>query len=100
MAVPFPGKWSPSDEFGFRAATEAVLGLMIQGKEVNRENVKAWIDTSAAPIPGPQTLGQAMYFAERMINGPRNPDGGAPQIPPEWAPSSAPAVPDVERSDA
>ncbi len=75
MLHPFPGQLSPSDEFGFRVAVEAVLGLMIQGKEVNRENVKAWIDTSAAPIPGPQMRCQAMYFAERMIDGPFNPDG-------------------------
>ncbi len=75
MHEPFPGNSYASDDFGFRAATEAVLGLMIQGKEVTKENVDAWIKTSAAPVPGPGMYGRAMYFAERMIDGPFQPDG-------------------------
>ena len=75
MQHPFPGSISPSDDLGFRAATEAVLGLLIQGKEVTKENVLAWVQTSAAPIPGPNMQGRAVYFAERMIDGPFKPDG-------------------------
>ncbi len=75
MLHPFPGQLSPSDEFGFRVAVEAVLGLVIQGKEVTKENVDAWIKTSAAPVPGPGMHGRALYFAERMIDGPFRPDG-------------------------
>ncbi len=75
MDEPFPGNSYASDDFGFRACVEAVLGLLIQGKEVNKENVLAWVSTSAAPVPGPGMHGRALYFAERMIDGPFKPDG-------------------------
>ena len=71
----FPGDNLALDAFGFRAATEAVLGLMIQSKEVNKESVLAWVKTSAAPTPSPAVHGRALYFAERMIGGPFRPDG-------------------------
>ena len=75
MEKPFPGSYTAADDFAFRAAAEAVCGLMIQGKEVTKENVLAWVSTSAAPVPSREMHGRAVYFAERMIDGPFKPDG-------------------------
>ncbi len=75
MDKPFPGSYTAADDFAFRAACEATIGLMLQGKEVNKENVLAWVSTSAAPIPSREIQGRAVYFAERMIDGPFRPDG-------------------------
>ena len=78
----FPASGGTTGEYGFRAAVEAVLGLMIQGKEVSKENVHAWVMTTTDPIPTREVQGRATHFAERMINGPLRPDGSAPEIPP------------------
>ena len=78
----FPGGSGVVNEYGFRAAVEAVLGLLIQGKEVNTKNVITWVMATTDPIPSREVQGRATYYAERMINGPLRPDGSAPEIPP------------------
>ncbi len=72
----FPGDYSAVDAFAFRAAVEAVIGLTIQGKEVNLQTVKAWLEAAVnLEIPTRSMGGRAMYFDERIINGPFPPDG-------------------------
>lgn len=75
----FPGQYDTLDTFAFRAAVEAVIGVSLRGEQVNQESVHAWLETAVDPeIPNRQIRGRAMYFAERMINGPFKPDGSLP----------------------
>ncbi len=69
---------STADEIGFRAATEAVIGLTLRGEKPTLENVREWISTAIdLNVPTRDIGGRAMYFAERMLNGPIRPDGSA-----------------------
>ncbi len=45
----FPGNYSVGDDFAFRAAVEAVLGVTLAGKQANRETVQAWLETAVDP---------------------------------------------------
>lgn len=75
----FPGQYDTLDTFAFRAAVEAVIGVTLRGELVNQESVHEWLETAVDPeIPSRQIRGRAMYFAERMFNGPFRPDGSAP----------------------
>ena len=72
----FPGNYDTLDCFAFRAAVEAIIGLTLQGKQVNQESVAAWLAIAVDPqIPSRQIQGRAMYFAQRMFNGPFPPGG-------------------------
>ena len=72
----FPGEYNTLDTFAFRAAVEAVLGVTLAGKQANQETVRAWLETAVDPeIPSRQVRGRAMYFAQRMFDGPFPPDG-------------------------
>ena len=72
----FPGGTGIVDSLAFRAATEAVIGLTLQGERVDIKTVTAWLDTAAKlDIPTRETYGRAVYFANRMIAGPFRPDG-------------------------
>ena len=71
----FPGSYSVGDTFAFRAAVEAVLGVTLAGKQANEETVRAWLETAVAEVPSRQVRGRAMYFAQRMFDGPFRPDG-------------------------
>ncbi len=74
----FPGSASATDDFAFRAAVEAVVGLTLRGERPGRENVQAWLETATEPdVPTRDFRGRALYFAERMIGGPFKPDGSA-----------------------
>ncbi len=74
----FPGNHSAVDDFAFRAAVEAVVGLTLQGARPDRESVQAWLETATvADVPTRAFRGRALYFAERMIGGPFRPDGSA-----------------------
>ena len=78
MPANFPGSNNISDILAHRAATEAVLGLILQGEKPTAQNVKAWLNTAIEPnVPTRETIGRATYFAERMIGGPFRPDGSA-----------------------
>ncbi len=72
----FPGNYDTLDAFAFRAAVEAIIGLTLQGKQVNQENVAAWLETAVdLESPTREMGGRAMYFAERMFGGPFPPGG-------------------------
>ena len=74
----FPGGNGAGDNAAFRAAVEAVIGVTLRGEKPNRENVKAWLDIAVEPnVPTRETVGRAVYFADRMIDGPLRPDGSA-----------------------
>ncbi len=78
MPANFPGSNNMSDTLAFRAATEAIIGLVLRGERPDKENVRAWLDTAVEPnVPTRDTIGRAHYFAERMIGGPFRPDGSA-----------------------
>ncbi len=77
MSTNFPGNNNVSDTFAFRAAVEAVVGLTLRGETPNRENVREWLTTAMeANVPTRETLGRAVYFADRMIGGPLRPNWG------------------------
>jgi hypothetical protein len=72
----FPGEYNTLDTFAFRAAVEAVVGVTLRGEQANEETVRAWLETAVDPeIPNRQVRGRAMYFAQRMFDGPFRPDG-------------------------
>jgi hypothetical protein len=72
----FPGQYDTLDTFAFRAAVEAVIGVTLRGEQANQETVQAWLETAVDPeIPSRQVRGRAMYFAQRMFDGPFRPDG-------------------------
>jgi hypothetical protein len=72
----FPGEYNTLDTFAFRAAVEAVIGVTLRGEQANQETVNAWLETAVDPeIPSRQVRGRAMYFAQRMFDGPFPPDG-------------------------
>ena len=67
---------SHTDNVAFRAASEAVIGLLLQDEKPTLENVRDWIKTAIdLNVPTRNIGGRAMYFAERMLNGPIRPDG-------------------------
>ncbi len=77
MPANFPGSLNASDTFAFRAAVEAVIGVTVRGETPNRENVREWINTAVEPnVPTRDTMGRALYFADRMIGGPLRPNWG------------------------
>ena len=62
---------SVSDEIGFRAAAEAIIGLTLRGEKPTVENVQEWINAAIDPnVPTREIGGRAMYFARRMLGGP------------------------------
>ncbi len=66
---------SNTDNVAFRAAAEAVIGLTLRGEKPTLENVREWISTAIdLNIPTRDIGGRAMYFAERMLNGPIPPE--------------------------
>ncbi len=72
----FPGQYDTLDTFAFRAAVEAVLGVTLRDGQANQETVRAWLETAVDPeIPNRQVRGRAMYFAQRIFDGPFRPDG-------------------------
>ena len=72
----FPGQSGGSDDLAFRVAVEAVVGLTLRGERPDRESVKAWVETTTERgVPSHAFRGRALYFAERMIDGPFRPDG-------------------------
>ena len=78
MPTNIPGSNNVSDTFAFRAAVEAVIGVTLRGEKPTAQNVKAWLNTAIEPnVPTRETLGRATYFAQRMLDGPRRPDGSA-----------------------
>lgn len=71
----FPGPCDELDHLAFRAAVEAVLGLLSQKSIVNQETVHEWLEVTLGPIDrSRQVRARAMYFADRMFDGPRAPD--------------------------
>jgi hypothetical protein len=42
----FPGQYDTLDTFAFRAAVEAVVGVLLRGEQANRETVQAWLETA------------------------------------------------------
>ena len=77
MATNFPGSLNSSDTLAHRAAVEAVLGLTLRGETPTKENVREWLTTAMEPnVPTRETLGRAVYFADRMIGGPLRPNWG------------------------
>ena len=77
MSTSFPGSLNASDVLAHRAAIEAVVGLTLRGETPNRENVREWLNTAMeANVPTRETLGRAIYFADRMIGGPLRPNWG------------------------
>lgn len=61
-------------------AVEAMLGLMAKGEEVNEESVHTWLEHALAgrradwaELTSSQKtiLARSMYFAERVIRGPK-----------------------------
>jgi hypothetical protein len=58
-----------ADKLAFRAASEAVLGLLAAGKEISEEAVHSWLEVSLSQ--NPNHIGPAMHYAQRMIHGPR-----------------------------
>ncbi len=78
MPANFPGNANVSDTFAFRAAVEAVIGVTLQGERPNKQNVRAGLDIAIEPnVPTRETIGRAVYFADRMIDGPLRTDGSA-----------------------
>ena len=76
MRSNFPGEYNALDTFAFRAAVEAVIGVTLRGERVTKEAVQAWLETATDPqVPSVGVRGRALYFAERMIDGPFRPDG-------------------------
>ena len=72
----FPGNTGVYDELAFRGAVEAIVGLSLKGGPPTMENVRGWIETSMDPnVPNRSVQGRAIYFAQRMVDGPFRPDG-------------------------
>ncbi len=57
------------DHVAFRAATEAVLGLLARGKTVNEESVREWLGTSLNEDIN--RIARAMHYSVRIIDGPK-----------------------------
>ncbi len=62
---------SLADEIGFRAATEAVIGLTLRGEKPTVENVQEWINAAIdLETPTREIGGKAMFYAKRILGGP------------------------------
>lgn len=67
----FPGDDGYGDTLAFRAATEAVLGLLARGVTPDTEDVSRWLTVALSAHARADELGErASFFAERMMRGP------------------------------
>ncbi len=68
----FPGRLDALGHTAFYAATEAVIGLLAQGKRLDEEAVNRWLKIA---LDGNLNLvAPAMHYAQRMLTGPHHSD--------------------------
>ncbi len=70
------------NDLGFRAAAEAIIGLVARGEKPTTENVTEWLNTAIEPnnpqssVDPKRIYGCALFHAQRMLRGPCPPDKG------------------------
>ena len=70
----FPGNNDDLDTAAFRAAIEAVVGLLAKKAPINQETVHEWLETTLAPVDPSRSLrARAMMYAQRIFDGPLPP---------------------------
>jgi hypothetical protein len=73
LLAPFTHTWA-RDEFdraAWHAASEAIIGLLAQGKPVTMPAVAAWLAVSVEPKDATgEVMARALDLAKRMVEGP------------------------------
>ena len=58
------------DSIARHLALEAVIGLKVADKRIDRESVEAWLSEATKGCDDPKVFSRARYYALRIIDGP------------------------------